>query len=61
MASQAETKLAYVNTLGAESVVALGNGRLMLDAAAVGTFNTIGGPDLTRRNAMHLKSLLGAE
>lgn len=39
VASQAETKLAYVNTLGAESVVALGNGRndrLMLDAAALG-------------------------
>ena len=37
--SQAETKLALVNSLGAQSVVALGNGRndrLMLRAAAVG-------------------------
>lgn len=37
--SQAETKLALVNSLGAELVVALGNGRndrLMLQAAAVG-------------------------
>jgi soluble P-type ATPase len=37
--SQAESKLAFVNSLGAESVVALGNGRndhLMLHAAAVG-------------------------
>jgi P-type E1-E2 ATPase len=37
--SQAETKLAFVNSLGAQSVVALGNGRndrLMLQAAALG-------------------------
>jgi P-type E1-E2 ATPase len=37
--SQAQTKLDFVNSLGAQSVVALGNGRndrLMLQAAAVG-------------------------
>lgn len=39
MESQAQTKLDFVNLLGAQSVVALGNGRndrLMLQAAALG-------------------------
>jgi soluble P-type ATPase len=39
VAEQAQTKLAFVNSLGAEAVVAIGNGRndrLMLEAAALG-------------------------